>query len=45
MGGWFDFEVRFGNGGGGAGEVGGMGFGIDETGTKETTNKADYISY
>ena len=41
-GGWFDFEVRFGNGGGGAGEVGGMGFGIDETGTKETTNKADY---
>ncbi|MFP6887913.1 MAG: LamG-like jellyroll fold domain-containing protein, partial [Opitutales bacterium] len=37
-GGWFDFEVRFSNGGGGAGEVGGMGFGWDETGTKQTTN-------
>ena len=41
--GWHTFEVRFGNGGGGAGASGGMpvGFGIDREG-KDTKDMADY---
>jgi hypothetical protein len=41
--GWFDFELRIGNGGGGAGRVGSIGFGFDPTGAATSTRPRDYI--
>ena len=44
-GGWFDFEVRFSNGGGGAGRARTMGFGFDPEGNAPSGNDVDASLY